>query len=161
MKIELRGLVTHARASEETNAFDATLYVDGVKVGVVGNSGKGEGNYPRVNDPAVLEKMEAYCKSLPPLKSQYGDLEMSLDLYIGLMVEKALVRKRVQRLMKDRVLILGADGTSVLQTRKLSAEQMAVAIANPSKVCKAGERILTAEEAVEAMLSQFAAGADQ
>jgi hypothetical protein len=41
MKIELRKISFNERMSEETNCYAADLYVDGKKVGEVGNDGHG------------------------------------------------------------------------------------------------------------------------
>lgn len=85
MKIELKNLRIYDRMSEETIAFTADVHVDGKKVAYAKNEGCGGSTYynPYPNaDRALLDAAEAYCKKLPPEKSEFGDktLELSQSL---------------------------------------------------------------------------------
>ncbi len=153
MKLELRKIAHYPRASEETIAFDADLYVDDVKVGTVSNSGRGGANVPRVQDAAMLERIDAHCKSLPPYQSTSAmDLPMDLDLQISMLVSEFVCRKKVQRWMKDRILL--TDGKRLLQTPRLASDERARLLANPGSLCDGGKRIVNEAEAVRLMADQ-------
>ena len=81
MNITLKNLKIARHLSEETTAFTATIYVDGMSVGHVKNDGQGGSNsYGLTRE--WEEKLEAHAKSLPDLQSEYGPLKMDLDLLI-------------------------------------------------------------------------------
>ncbi len=141
MKIELKRLSVYARMSEETIAFSADLWVDGVKAGTAENNGKGGSNMLRV--PRSIEKaIEDYCKTLPPLKWSQGDLPMDGDLFITCLVEREELRKK----LVGRALFKSADG-KLLQTKKLPAEKLALVKPRP------GETLLSIDEALDLALA--------
>ena|SRR5690348_9086905 len=118
MKIEIRN-VKHAKfASQETECFEATVLIDGKVEGHVSNEGHGGNN---MYHPFQLEeKLDAYAKTLPPYKSQYGDLEMSSDLLIGDLFTKWLLEKDLKRTLKSKILFL-RDG-KLLQIKKVEGD---------------------------------------
>lgn len=67
----LANIEVYPRMSEETTAFVADILIDGEFVGTCENSGKGEGNYPRI-----------YTKSDNP-----ADWDRVRDLYNEVMAE--------------------------------------------------------------------------
>lgn len=71
MNIELKN-VKHAKfASQETECFTATIYIDGVKAGEASNEGHGGSTsiYPR----ELEEKLNAYAKTLPVVETDMVD----------------------------------------------------------------------------------------
>lgn len=89
MKIELRKFSHYPRLSQETDAFNADVYVDGVKRGTAKNDGHGGPNM--IHPRELNDQIEAYAKTLPPLPpspgmEDLGPLPMSGDLFISLMV---------------------------------------------------------------------------
>ncbi len=69
MEIELKSIRFFERMSEETNAFRASLYIDGKPVGEAGNDGKGGPTWYRAAHPdywPLIKNAEEYCKTLPP-----------------------------------------------------------------------------------------------
>ena len=68
MKIELKKFQFFERMSEETNAFVADVYANGVKIAYAKNDGHGGETfyYPEPKNAKLLAEAEAYCKSLPP-----------------------------------------------------------------------------------------------
>lgn len=89
MVVELRKIKHSASLSEETNAFTADLYFDGVKVGTARNHGTGGPNDIDFNDRASQERFSAFIAEQPPVPCEWGDktpLKMSEDLFIGELV---------------------------------------------------------------------------
>jgi len=71
MKIELKNIKHSEWGSEETNCFQANIYLNGKLVGYCDNDGKGGcTSYNRVPnvDYKVIQEMEEYCKGLPPIE---------------------------------------------------------------------------------------------
>ncbi len=69
MEIELKTVRHYPKMSEETNAFSASLHIDGKPVGDAGNDGKGGPTWYRAAHPdywPLIQKAEEYCKTLPP-----------------------------------------------------------------------------------------------
>lgn len=69
MKIEAKNIKIAKFASEETLCFEATIYVDGKKVGTAHNHGQGGNTDVHFDDREFQKKVETYCKSLPPIVS--------------------------------------------------------------------------------------------
>lgn len=104
MKIELKNIQHSERLSEETDAFAATLYIDGYKAGEASNRGHGgPTDYHAFNEKGreLIKQAEEYCKTLPPVKFKAGneehELKMDLELYIGDLLEKHLQQKDLQK----------------------------------------------------------------
>jgi hypothetical protein len=108
MNIELRNISINQRLSEETNCYTATLYLDGKAIAEVGNRGCGGPDevHHRNGCADALAKVEAYCKSLPPIPSEYfaDGLPMNLELWCGLRVDESLYLKDLRRLVKTKIL---------------------------------------------------------
>ena len=112
MKIEVKKIKHSPSLSEETNAFVADLYIDDEKVGTCKNSGQGGSTdiYPEysTNEDRTkyfrkkIKQAEAFCKTLPGIKSSFGDkdLEMDLEFFVDLEVEKELRKKDAQKILK-------------------------------------------------------------
>ena len=81
--------------SEETTAFTTDIYIDGVRVGYCRNSGKGEGNYPRIDNqyrPLYEEVEDDVNKQHYHNTTDFGyvcDWDYTMDFLIGMMVETA------------------------------------------------------------------------
>jgi hypothetical protein len=70
MEIKLKNIYVNERLSRETMEFQATLYIDGHKVGVITNDGQGGATmYRPVDDRCVtlIREAEAWCRGLPPM----------------------------------------------------------------------------------------------
>jgi hypothetical protein len=99
MKIELKRISFNERLSEETNAFVADLWINGVKRGEVRN--EGHGGCDDFSDDKARQELDAYGKTLPP-EPQYG-LTMNAELLVGDVLEKwieARQEKKVQAQIK-------------------------------------------------------------
>jgi len=75
MKIELKNVKHSAFASQETQCFECTIYIDGKKAGTARNSGHGGETVVAPWD--MRNKIEAHASTLPPidLASVCADLE--------------------------------------------------------------------------------------
>jgi hypothetical protein len=64
MKIELRNIKYADFASHETACYQASVFIDGAKVGETSNAGHGGADnvYPH----EVAERIDAYAATLPP-----------------------------------------------------------------------------------------------
>lgn len=104
MKIELKNIHFSEQLSEETNAFFANLYIDGIKAGIAKNDGHGgPTDYHATTEQGkeLIKQAEEYCKSLPPVTFKAGqeehELKMDMELYIGELLEKHLQQKDLQK----------------------------------------------------------------
>ncbi len=103
MNITLKNCKLALSLSEETIAFTADLYVDGVKTGYASNHGTGgpTGYYATPAQRERLSKAEAYALTLPA--HSYGDFTVpsSLELVIDLLVDGEVKKKEAKKLEKD------------------------------------------------------------
>jgi hypothetical protein len=106
MKIELRKMKSAPSMSQETNAFTAEVWVDGVRRGTARNDGHGGPNH--VEPASLALEIEAHARTLPPVKVPWGrgELEMCGDLLLGRMVQRALEGKRLERMLKTKTVLL-------------------------------------------------------
>jgi hypothetical protein len=92
MEIILKNIYVSERLSRETMAFQATLYINGYKVGVISNEGQGgpilyhpledKGNF-------LIREAEAWCRKLPPvifpdtmIDGKPMSIPMELEIYL-------------------------------------------------------------------------------
>jgi hypothetical protein len=89
---------------KEGDAFNCSLYVDGKRAAVVSYDGWG-GPYDYDWTPSdkkrfggpLAAKVKAWVKTLPPLKSEYGDLPMDLDILTDDVINAMLEERQVKR----------------------------------------------------------------
>jgi hypothetical protein len=98
MKVELKNIKHVASLSQETYCFTATLYVNGVKSGEVSNRGYGGSN--EFSDLSVEDAINAFAKSLPPIKTNWGEYNQSADTLITDIVHAEMVKREDERLRK-------------------------------------------------------------
>jgi hypothetical protein len=105
MKIELKKISFNERMSDETNCFIADLWIDGKKIGYAQNEGRGGPTDYRANkleDMKVIREAEAYCKTLPNVRSEALDFEyeMTLEHFIDDLLDAHLKAKDLERINK-------------------------------------------------------------
>jgi hypothetical protein len=138
MKIELRNVQFAAFMSEETNAFTATIYVNGKKAGEASN--QGHGGSTDVQPHSLAETLDAYGATLPrhvsTLKddsdptgffTQQPDAEHIVDNLFEQWLEAreaAKERKKFERDLTTRILFTKKGAKGVFQTKKLTPVQM-------------------------------------
>ncbi len=103
MKIALKNIKYAVFASEETNCFEASVYIDGKKQGVVTNGGKGGCNFYHPRSLGVM--LEVYAETLPPIDTQWGAIGASADVLIDDLMTKHLEEKERTRLCKGKTVV--------------------------------------------------------
>lgn len=103
-KIELKNIKYAAFASEETNCYSASLYVDGKKLAEVSNDGKGgcDRVYP-VNGKTRddIRALEKVIKETYPSKELHGmTIEPDLEIVCGELLNRHLQKKDFKKQMK-------------------------------------------------------------
>lgn len=123
MKLALTKFKFHPSFSEETNAYEATVTIDGVPVFTASNRGTGGADDYHPLPPfdvnrAKLREAEAYAKTLPPRPSTHNlpDLPMNLELFIGDLVTEKIIAMDLTKAMKTKALL--ADGGKVYEYKK-------------------------------------------
>lgn len=132
MKIELRNVKHSAFASRETDCFQATVYVDGVKKGTVENDGWGGPN--SYHPTSLWQELDAYAKSLPKYEWKGSMLSHSADGLIGEAFDNFRIAKDFKKTMANRVAFYDPDRNEVRQTVALKPDQVRDALANKHKL---------------------------
>jgi hypothetical protein len=110
MEITLKNIYVGERLSRETTAFQATLYINGYKVGVITNDGQGGATmYRPLDDKGVtlIKEAEVWCRRLPPLvftdnmvDGRPVTIPMELEIYLDNLVTDWLNQKDLERFRK-------------------------------------------------------------
>jgi hypothetical protein len=93
MKIELKKISFSEALSEETNAFTADLYINGVKAGYCKNTGQGgctDYHAYDIKGRKLIEEAEAYCVELPIEKMVLGDRTLEIKQSLESVIDKQL-----------------------------------------------------------------------
>ena len=104
MKIELKKVKYSAALSQDTNAYSAEIWVDGVKRGTVQNQGMGgpDDVHPHTLAMEIIE----YAKTLPPISCFGKELPQSLEIVLGDILDKHLREKRLKRLLTNKTVFI-------------------------------------------------------
>ena len=120
MKIELKGIKHYPSMSEETNCYEASLYVDGVKIGTVSNRGTG-GCDDFYGDRAAFAAADEWCKTnLPPYTLDVGGESHSgptdLEMHCAHLLEEHSFTKDLKAAMKKSALFTLPDESGLFRT---------------------------------------------
>jgi hypothetical protein len=107
MKIELKNVSYNAKLSQETSAFTASIYIDGVKRGTVSNSGTGGPN--NIFPWSLSDEINKYAKTLPGITYAGQTFPRDADIVIGDILNSCLSEQKLKKLLKTRV-VLVKDG---------------------------------------------------
>jgi hypothetical protein len=126
MEITLKNIYVGERLSRETTAFQATLFIDGYRVGVITNDGQGCANmYRPLDDKGVMliRQAEAWCRRLPPmvLADTLSDgkrvtIPMELEIYLDNIITDWLTKKDIEKFRRKAekkmgsAIVFGAPG---------------------------------------------------
>lgn len=113
MKIELRKIALHKGLSEETPAYTADVYADGVLVCHVKNEGHGgcDYQYPAKGKTRKdIDVVEAFCKALPKVSFHGRELGQSLEMICHTQVWDQDLVKTVKRDLSSKVMFTKKDG---------------------------------------------------
>lgn len=134
MKIELKNVKHSEFASQETNCFEATIYVDGKKAGTACNEGFGG---PTLVHPRDLQvRIDAYAATLPEKATNFTVegkqffMKQNAETIIDDLLCRHLTARDLKRKMKNRILFV-RDGV-VLETKTVPPETLARALADPA-----------------------------
>ena len=128
MKIELKNIKYAAFASQETSCYEAAIYIDGKKAGVVENNGHGGSD--NVHPWQLANQIDEYAKTLPFAACSFSDPRtgkaamMAQDhetIFSGLLTTW-LHERDLKRAMSRRILFL-RDGR-LLETNAHSAAEL-------------------------------------
>lgn len=133
-RITVKGIKYAAFASEETNCFTASVYLDGKRLGEAHNEGHGGETWFHsymVDDKVKMAEAEAYAESLPASVYESSgphpdfpdlppappmELPMTLELLIGSIVEDSLQAKsekafetKMKRLCNTKVVLKSGE----------------------------------------------------
>lgn len=126
MKIELKNIKYAEFASHETSCYEATIYIDGKKVGTVENDG--HGGTDMVHPWAVAQQIDAYAATLPKIVCSFEDpdtgkpaeMAQNHETIFGDILADWLRAKDLKRMMAKRVLFVKEDGL-IYQTKTMAA----------------------------------------
>jgi hypothetical protein len=101
MKIELKNIKHAAFASQETECFTATVYIDGQRCGEVSNEGHGGCNSYHPHD--LHDKLNAYAATLPDVDVPTSGpkpltIKQDADILVGDILADELERRQLKRL---------------------------------------------------------------
>lgn len=128
MKIELKAFKHSEFASQETNCFEANIYIDGKKAGWAENSGRG--GMTNIQPRACYETLKQMTDTLPIKIVDYNgeklELDNSPDTFIDELVIFALHEKDLKKAMKSKILYLRKD--QLFETNRLTASEMSFSL---------------------------------
>jgi len=124
MKIELKSIKHYPSMSEETECFDADLWIDGKKIGHLSNRGTG-GCDDFHGDHAAFAAADAWCReNLPRIEFNHGDdapmsIDADLETHCGDLLAQHIAGKELDRLIKRQVIGI-LDGNIVTWKPKVA-----------------------------------------
>jgi len=135
MKIELKNVKHSEFASHETNCFEASVYIDGVRAGIVENDGQGGCN--RYHPYELEIKINDYAKTLPPVVTSMKDphdssktftYDQDADAVIDDLLTDHLYSKDLKRALAKKIMYVKDDG-QIYETKSLTKLQMQIYLA--------------------------------
>lgn len=135
MKITLKSIKYSAFASEETVCYQATLLIDGKKIGTVKNDGRGGPDY-FWGDNHAWQIANEWCKANLPVdkieRSDGSTFEMftDIELLCGVELTLFLRSKDLKRALRSKVLLCETKGDEIYEykwrnCRKIDARHIA------------------------------------
>ena len=130
MKIELKNIKYSEFSSHETSCYEATIYIDGKKAGIVENDGRGGCDH--VTPWQLANDIDAYAKTLPktvcsfndPDTGELAEMEQTHETIFGDILSDWLHAKDLKRAMSRSVMFTREDGR-VYQSAGMKKEALA------------------------------------
>jgi hypothetical protein len=145
MKIEVKNVQYMAANSDETLCYSATVYIDGVKAGEASN--RGCGGESEIHPHALIDKLNAYAKTLPPSVYEYEGrepitVEQDAGSIIDELVSDWLVRRDFNRMMaKPKIVYIKNNSIwEVNFVKGATKETVAKFLADPVKLASWKEK---------------------
>jgi len=140
MNIELKNVKHSEFASHETNCYEATIYIDGKKMGNAENSG--QGGTTSIYPNTLFQTLQAYAETLPPIVDKYSDnnqshfyqFNHSADSVIDDLLTQWLYARDIKKAMQKRIVFV--RGQSMLETIKMDALTLQKWLQNPDLLTK-------------------------
>ena len=129
MKIELKNVKYSDFASHDTHCFEASVYIDGKRAGIVSNDGQGGSN--NYDSRALVEALKEHAKTLPKLRYEEHEFEQDADTLIGNLLMDHLYAKDLKRALSTRVLFVNKDGI-LKETKAFKKEDLANLLRSPT-----------------------------
>ena len=111
MKIELKNIKYAAFASQETSCYEATIYIDGVRVGTVENNG--HGGCDHIHPHAVEQRINEWAAPYDA-ETIFGEL---LDTWLQERDLKRAMSRRILFRREGRLLETNAHSAAELKAR--------------------------------------------
>jgi hypothetical protein len=139
MKIEVRNLKFSAFASQETNCFEATLYIDDQRVGTARNSGHGGATHIEPRECEV--RLNTHAATLPKVvtnikneadPSGFFTYAPTGESLVDDLVAEALVERDLKKALGKRILFTVSGKAGIFQTKGLKADALARTLTDPA-----------------------------
>ncbi len=137
MKIELKKFKYAAFASQETNCFEAEVWIDGKRAGHAENDGHGGPTH--ISPNTLNATLDAYAATLPDVQTDMMDphdktkpftYKQTGEHLIDEAVSDLLLERDLTKALKKRVLFTRTGEAGIRETKCLTAEQMTRAMAD-------------------------------
>lgn len=132
-KLQLKSIQHSASLSQETHAFTANIYVNGKKVGQVGNEGHGGCDFVHLDKGSVsLQELNEYCLSIEPPKSDKDkqleekyqfSVTYDFEIWCCEQVNRFLGKKELRSKLKSNIVLI-EDGKVYMYRCKPTAENI-------------------------------------
>jgi hypothetical protein len=134
MHIELKNVKHSEFASHETNCYEASIYIDGKKMGYAENSG--QGGTTSIYPNTLFQTLQAYAETLPPTEYDNGKhvFNQSADSVIDDLLTQWLYARDIKKAMQKRIVFI--RGQSLLETIKMDALTLQKWLQNPDLLTK-------------------------
>lgn len=132
MKIELKNVKHSEFASHETNCFEASVYIDGKRIGTVSNDGQGGCN--NYDSRELVEALMAHAKTLPTrtwtLNGEALEVAPDMDTVIDDLLVAHLYSRDLKRALTKRVLFVNREG-KLMQTQSMTKGELEKTLKSP------------------------------
>ena len=133
MKIELKNVKYSEFASHETSCFEASVYIDGKRIGTASNDGQGGSN--NYDSRELVEALTAYANTLPTrtwtLNGEAVEVPPDMDTVIHDLLMAHLYARDLKRDMAKRILFVDRDGV-MKQTRAMTKPELESMLRSPN-----------------------------
>ena len=136
MKIELKNIKHSEFASRETNCYEATIYINGKREGVVSNDG--QGGCDSVHPWQLAQEIDAYAKTLPLIVCEWIDpktgepfvLEQTHETIFGELLNDWMLDKGLKKKLNSKILFVKEDG-KVYETKAQKPAELKLTLSIP------------------------------
>ena len=147
MKIELKNIKHAEFASQETNCYEATIYINGKREGLVSNDG--QGGCDNVTPWQLAQEIDAYAKTLPPVVCEWIDpktgepfvLEQTHETIFGELLNDWMLDKQLKKSLSRKILFTKEDGR-VYETKAQKPAELKLTLSIPRLAEKLNAKVV-------------------